>query len=191
MKSRLQLATNPIKENRQAEDFYATHPKALEIFLTKLEHYGDFLNKNIWECAAGMGHLSTLLESKGFNVVKSDIVDRGCNAHVKNFLECNKKYDGDILTNPPFAFAEQFIEKAFELLNEGNRLYLFLKVQFLESGKRKKLFEKYPPKYVYINSERQRVAKDGDFDKYTTNVMCFCWFVWEKGFIGETIVRWI
>jgi len=102
-----------------------------------------------------------------------------------------KIWNGDILTNPPFILAEQFVEKAMSLLEKGNRLYLFLKIQFLESKARKILFEKYPPKYIYINSERQHTARNGDFEKYTLGTLCFCWFVWEKGFTGEPTIRWI
>ena len=81
-----------------------------------------------------------------------------------NFLECNDKFDGDILTNPPFKLAEKFVEKSFELINEGNYVVFFLKVQFLESKSRKKMFEKYPLKYLIVNSERQQCAKDADFE---------------------------
>ena len=65
---------------------------------------------------------------------------------VQDFLTCNDKFDGDILTNPPFKLAEQFVEKSFELINEGNYAIFFLKVQFLESKRRKQMFEKYPLK---------------------------------------------
>ena len=54
---------------------------------------------------------------------------------VKNFLECDDIFEGDILTNPPFKLAEQFVEKSFELIDEGNYAIFFLKVQFLESKK--------------------------------------------------------
>lgn len=193
MKSKNMLATNPKLQERQEEDFYATHPHALEIFLDRLEKDNIQLNNNIWECACGAGHLSKVLEDKGYNVKKTDIIDRGCNAEIKDFLTCTKKYNGDILTNPPFKLAEQFLNKSIELLEDRNRLYLFLKVQFLEGKKRKALFEKYPPKYVYVNSERQHTARDGNFGKYSNSIatLCFCWFIWEKGFNGEPIIRWI
>ena len=35
------------------------------------------------------------------------------------------------------------------------------------------------------------VRKDADFEKYTATTQCYCWYVWEKGYEGEPIIRWI
>ncbi len=83
-----------------------------------------------------------------------------------------------------------------ELLENQNKCIMFLKLQFLEGQARKKLFEKYPPKYVYVFSQRQRCAMNGDFSKYSNNgqthgAVAYCWYIWEKGFNGEPIIRWI
>lgn len=61
----------------------------------------------------------------------------------------------------------------------------------MEGQARKKLFEKYPPKYVYINSTRQMCAMNGEFEKYNATAIYYCWFVWEKGYEGEPVIRWI
>lgn len=68
---------------------------------------------------------------------------------------------------------------------------MFLKIQFLEGQARKKLFEEYPPKYVYVNSKRQLCAMNGNFKKYKAIAICYCWFIWEKGWKGEPRIRWI
>lgn len=73
----------------------------------------------------------------------------------------------------------------------GNKVAMFLKLTFLEGQKRKKFFEKYPPKVVYIYSKRKNCAKNGDFDKYPSSAIAYAWYVWEKGFKGETIIKWI
>jgi hypothetical protein len=194
MKSGLMLGVNPNAE-RQTEDFYATDPKALELFLIKLKEDGLTLNNQVWEPACGMGHLSQVLKDKGHNVFSTDIIDRGYDkfSEVCDFLNSDNIFDGDILTNPPFRLAEQFVEKGVNSLlsDNGNKLFLFLKIQFLEGQKRKILFKKYPPKYVYVYSSRQLCCKDGEFEKYTATTQCYAWYVWEKGFSGETILRWI
>ena len=77
------------------------------------------------------------------------------------------------------------------LLKDDYYLILFLKIQFLEGQARKSLLKKYPPKYVYVNSARQKCAMNGEFEKYNTTAICYCWFIWQKGWKGETIVRWI
>lgn len=177
---------------RQSEDFYATNPRALELFISKLEEDGLSLDKKVWECACGMGHLADVLLDYGCEVKVTDIVDRGYDGvGIIDFLKSSEDWQGDILTNPPFKLAEKFVEKGMETLINGKRLYLFLKIQFLEGQKRKELFKKYPPKYVYCYSSRQQCCRDAEFDKYTATTQFYAWYVWEKGYLGETIIRWI
>jgi len=190
MKSGLMLGVNPNAE-RQKEDFYATSPQALKIFLEKLKEDNLILNKKIWECACGQGHLSKFLENEGYKVLSTDLIDRDFGQGGIDFLNNNRDWNGDILTNPPFKLAEKFVEQGIKKLKIGNKLFLFLKIQFLEGQKRKKLFKKYPLKYVYCYSSRQKCSKDGNFEKYTATTQFYAWYIWEKGYKGETTIRWI
>ena len=131
-----------------------------------------------------------MLIDNGYNVLSSDKIDRGYGI-VKNFLTCKDTFDGDILTNPPFKHANIFVETALDKVNNGNYVIMFLKIQFLESKSRRILFDKFPPKYVYVNSERQHCAKNGKFEELKSTALCFCWFIWQKGYKGEPIIRWI
>lgn len=188
MKSALMLGVNPNTDVREKDDYYATHPHAVEIMLDKFKEIG--LNNKVWECACGEGHISKVLKDAGYNVYSSDLVDRGY-GDVKDFLKCTEPFNGDILTNPPFILAEKFIEKSMKLIKEGNKAIFFLKVQFLESKGRKLLFEKYPPKFVIVNSERQLCSRNGDFENYRATTQCYCWYVFEKGYTGDTKLMWI
>lgn len=187
MKSALQLGVNP-NAKREENDYYATHPSAIEIALPMLRKCG--LNQNVWECACGEGHISEVLIKNGYNVYSSDLIDRGY-GDVLDFLQTDKKFNGDILTNPPFKIAEDFIEKAMELIPTGNNVFMFLKIQFLESESRAKLFEKYPIKYVLPYSRRQKCSKNAEFEKYTATTQFYAWFVFEKGWHGDTILKHI
>lgn len=188
-------ASNHSEIERETNDYYATDPKALEVFLDKIEEDGIKLHNNIWECACGEGHLSKALKNRGYKVWSTDLVDRGYGSGNTDFLKSiPDSWCGDVLTNPPYKYAKEFVEKALEVTRIGAYTVMFLKIQFLEGQARKKLFKKYPPKYVYVNSARQVCAKNGDFDKYangTGTAICYCWFVWQKGFTGEPIIRWI
>lgn len=188
-------ASNHSEIEREIDDYYATDPKALEVFLDKIEEDGIKLHNNIWECACGEGHLSKVLESRSYKVWSTDLVDRGYGNGNTDFLKSiPDSWCGDVLTNPPYKYAKEFVEKALEVTRIGTYTVMFLKIQFLEGQARKELFKKYPPKYVYVNSKRQVCAKNGDFDKYangTGTAICYCWFVWQKGFNGEPIIRWI
>ena len=196
MKSGLMLGVNP-NAIRQTEDFYATDPNALRLFINRFGKDNNEIAQNVWEPACGQGHLAEVLEEYGHKVLATDLVNRGYGKGGIDFLadfllDGKNTFNGDILTNPPFKVAEKFVEKAMDRLEQkGNRLFLFLKIQFLEGQKRKELFEKYPPKYVYVYSARQLCCKDGEFEKYTATTQCYAWYIWEKGFTGETTLRWI
>lgn len=82
---------------REENDFYATDPKAME----KLLEYESF-NENIWECACGEGNLSEVLKEYGYEVFSTDLIDRGYQDEVLDFLSSSYRFNGDIITNPPF-----------------------------------------------------------------------------------------
>lgn len=185
-------ASNHTCKEREQNDFYATDPHALEIFLDKLKEDGIELHK-VWECACGQGHLSNVLKTRGVNVWSTDLIDRGYGEGNVNFLTClpGGRWNGDILTNPPYKYAKEFVEKGLELVDKGQYVIMFLKIQFLEGQARLKLFKQYPPKYVYVNSARQNCYINGDMSKKMSNAVCYCWYIWEKGYMGEPIIRWI
>ena len=185
-------ASNHSEGEREVDDYYATDPKALEVFLDKLTEDSIRLHNNIWECACGEGHLSEVLKSRGYKVWSTDLIDRGYGSGNTDFLKSiPDSWCGDILTNPPYKYAKEFVEKAMEVTREGTYTVMFLKIQFLEGQGRKELFEKYPPKYVYVNSKRQICYINGNMSKKLSSASCYCWFVWEKGFLGEPVIRWI
>lgn len=189
-------ARNNAKTERQKDDFYATDPKTVKIFLDTIKKDGIKLNSNLWECSCGLGHISNVLKEYGYSVVSTDIINRGYNDFTLDFLKIphDKKANGDIITNPPYKLQEDFVKQGLNLLKDGNKLILYLKIQFLEGVKRhKEIFSVNPPKYIYIHSTRQTVARDGDFEAYggKANTICFIWCIWEKGYKGDSIVRWI
>ena len=99
-----------------------------------------------------------------------------------------------VITNPPFKYAREFIEKGLRQSYKG--VAMFLKIQFLEGKARKEFFKNTPLKYVYVFSGRQDPMRDGLALNPATNkkwggTTCFAWYVWEKGYEGEPILKWI
>ena len=188
-------ARNGAKNVREENDFYATNPSAITDFLIALDRDGVELNKYIWECACGKGHIAEVFKDNSYIVHATDLIDRGYGISGVDFLttyDFPNGYDGyDIFTNPPFKLAEKFAYRGNQILGKGCKFGLFVKIQFLESKSRKKLFEKYPPKYVYVYSERQQCSMNGDFENLKAKTQCYCWVIWEKGYKGETVLRWI
>ena len=176
-------ASNHSDTEREVNDFYATDPKAAE-WLIKLEE----LDYNIWEPAVGQGHLAQVFTENGFEVKATDLIDRGYGIGGVDFLQCTEVFHGDIVTNPPYSSAQEFVEHALELVPEGNKVCMFLKVQFLEGKSRKKLFEENPPKRVWVSSSRIACIKNGT--EVCSAIQAYAWYVWEKGYHGDTVLKW-
>ena len=133
-------ASNHSQKEREDNDFYATDPRALELLLER-----EQFDPLIWECACGKGHLSEVLRKHGYIVYSTDLVDRGYGVGGTDFLSTQTPFCGDIITNPPYKMAQEFVEHALSLISEGNRVAMFLKLTFLEGKNRRKLFEIAPP----------------------------------------------
>lgn len=186
-------ASNHTDQERQNHDYYATEPKAMELLLQE-----EQFSPVVWEPACGEGHLSKVLEKHGYEVINTDLVYRRFGAAQSvDFLKLNRStdyFEGDIITNPPYKYAKEFVEKALELIDDGQKVAMFLKLTFLEGKARKKLFAIAPPKRIYVSSSRLQCAKNGDFEKYGKGVgtaIAYAWFVWEKGYKGDPVIKWI
>jgi hypothetical protein len=176
---------------RVKNDFYATPPEATKAILDK-----EILKGSILEPACGQGHISKILKQYYSNseIISTDLIHRNYGQGGIDFLtyDYDRKFD-NIITNPPFALAQEFIERGLELANK--KVIIFAKIQLLESDKRYKLFKKYPPKYVYVFSKRINPWRNGspvdEKGSPWNSTMCFAWYVWEIGCKDEPIIRWL
>ncbi len=125
-------ASSHTDKEREKNDYYATEPKAAELLLD-LESF-----QNVLEPSCGEGHLSEVFKANGIDVTSSDLIDRGYGIQ-KDFFEY-QEWNGDIITNPPYKYAQQFVEHALKIIPNGNKVAMFLKVQFLEGKKDKNFF---------------------------------------------------
>lgn len=184
-------ASNHTDKERESNDFYATDPMAIDKLVGVMS-----LPSKIWECACGLGHLSEELKSFGFKVVSTDLVDRGY-GDVVDFLQTKDIPEGCtcILTNPPYKYALDFIKHSLDLFPENGLCIMFLKTTFLEGQKRyDELFSKNPPHYVLQFSRRVLCAKNGEFQRMKDgggSAVSYAWFVWKKGYQGNTVIKWI
>jgi hypothetical protein len=160
-------------------DFYPTPPEATEALMAREKFEGL-----VWECACGNGAMSEVI--KKYNKVQStDLVDRGY-GELSDFFHDNRLVS-NIITNPPYKYAEKFLLRALELADK--KIAFLLRLTFLESAKRKEIFQKFPPKVVYIFSKRVPIYKNGIVGN--SGMVAYAWYIWEKGFEGEPIIRWI
>ena len=183
-------ASNHTDKERQNEDYYATDPVAAE-WLLKIENIP--INKPIWECASGEDHLVNVFRENGYKVRSTDLIKRLDSTEVLDFLKTNEIWDGSIITNPPYKYGLEFVQKSLEIVTEGNKVGMFLKLTFLEGKKRRAFFEKYPPKTVWVSSSRLMCAKNGKFKEMIESggsAAAYAWFIWEKGYNGDTVIKW-
>ena len=177
-------ASNHCSHERQPEDYYATDPKAVTLLLELESFKGPIL-----EPCCGEGHISKVLLENGFKVESFDIVDRGF-GKVQDFLSDEvSSWKGDIITNPPYKLTNEFLNKALQIVPNGRKVAMFLKVQFLEGKQRKEFFRKYPPKKIWVSSSRLKCGMNGDFGG-ANSALAYAWFIWEKGYQGETVLDW-
>lgn len=190
------LAGMSTTRDRVDNDFYATPRNAIEAILNEVK-----LDGSILEPAAGQGHISKVLKEyyPYSEIVSTDLIQREERFGIPiqggvDFLthEFHRKFD-NIITNPPFNLAQEFIEKALELSND--KVIMFAKIQLLEGNKRRELFDNTPLKYVYVFSKRVNPLRNGEElderGKPWSSTMCFAWFIWEKGSNTEPIIRWL
>ena len=180
-------SSNHVVEEREPLDYYATDPRAVELLL-ELEQFAPV----IWEPACGEGHISKVLQTHGYEVISTDLVYRGFgDPEPLDFLtETIDGFEGDIITNPPYSVGLQFVQRALDSIRPSGKVAMFLKVHFLEGQKRGELFAKSPPRTFYISRSRLACFKNGDMSVKPANAIAYAWYVWEKGFTGDPVVKW-
>lgn len=189
-------------ENRSDLDFYET---PLDVTKAFLDASGWQPKTNvIWEPAAGNGAIAFVVKDyfPGAMVVTSDIKTRALGltmesdflqhqwAEGKEFLQ-NK----DIITNPPFSHAQQFVEKALELVNGD--IVMLLRLAFLETTARRELFNKKHLREVWVSSKRIHFTspyltqRERETGKKSNSGMAMAWFIFNRNYIGDPVIKWI
>lgn len=179
-------ASNHSAEERSKLDYYGTDPRSTRALLAE-EHFSDF----IWEPAAGRHMIVDVLRNADYDVVATDIADYGFGDEQVDFLNCPvKNFHGDIVTNPPYGLSTEFVIKALDVVAPGQKVAMFLRLQFLEGTKRyETLLRDNPPKTIYVFTNRQVCDKNDDFTK--GSAVAYMWAVWEKNWRGDPTVKWI
>ncbi len=153
-----------------------------------------------WECAAGMGHVSKRIKESGLysKVQATELIQRdNC---IDDNIEFNVDFlktdfgiqiQADIITNPPYKYAEEFIRKALSIIDDGYYVCMFLPIRYLEGKQRKKLFAEHPLYKVVIMSSRIECAMNGEFNKNGNSAQGYAWFIWQKGNKQKPFIEWV
>jgi hypothetical protein len=165
-------------------DLYSTPAVAVEALLKveSLPHY-------IWECAAGRGAIVRPLRAAGHAVTASDIL------HYDFPLD----FEGDflaqvvvpagteqILTNPPFRYAAEFVDHGLSLCP---RVIMLCRLAFLESACRSRILDTGTLAAVHVFKRRlPMMHRDGWAGRRASSAMPFAWFVWDRNHDGPATI---
>jgi len=164
-------------------DFYPTPAWATYALIDNERFSGS-----IWECACGDGAMSEVLATLGNEVMSSDLYERGFGEHGIDFRTSMRK-SPNIITNPPFNAAEDFVQSGLRCADQ--KFALLLRLAFLEgAGRQHSIFKKSPPSKVWIFSERITFYPK-NVERKGSGTTAYAWFVWDRNHVGPTELCWL
>lgn len=175
---------------RAAYEFYPTPPEATRALLS-----AETFDGSIWEPACGEGHISKVLESAGYDVVSTDLVDYAFGTSGRDFLAQRKPLAKHIVTNPPYGrgLADAFIHHALKLTREtGGNVAMLLNLSGLCHPIRHDFYVANPPAVIY-GLDECTCWPYGDPGRATVSIakQRYCWIVWKHNHTGPTAFRWL
>lgn len=194
------------REATDSLDDFPTPPFATRAFLAEIlaKRGVDMKRKRVWEPACNRGYMARPLAEQFGSVLTSDIADYGWTGQqaIGDFLGGRlSDMSGNgievgsvdwIITNPPFARANEFVLRALDLAAEG--VAVICRCAFLEGDDRyRSLFSKRIPWLVAQHVERVPMTR-GKFDPSDVSATAYSWFVWrrdwsERHYLGTWIEK--
>jgi hypothetical protein len=158
---------------RNARDFYATPAWVTEALLRHIRFRGP-----IWEPCCGDGAMSVVLEEHGYDVISTDIADRGFGKPGVDFLACRAVPKGcrSIITNPPYGDSGShtgkskspgamlaFLHHAMTLTaSMDGQLALFVRLQWIAGRRAAEMMSAGPFSAVVVLTKRIQWFDNGD-----------------------------
>ncbi len=172
---------------RDPLDWYVEPAWCTELLAAEI----DF--KSVWDPACGCGTIPKVFSEIGSAAHGTDIVVRwSWQTYTGDFFTVKKDrtpYFTDIVTNPPYRLAEAFIRRAFEL--DARKIAVLVRLDFLASQKRYKLFTDLPPQYVFVLSRRPSMPPGGSNVPAKGGMHDVCWIIWDALQDAPTEMRWL
>lgn len=166
-------------------DFYQTPTWCVEKLLEK-ENFDNY----IWEPCSWAGAISKVLENKWYEVLSTELRDDE-NVYWEwwyNFFDFWYSWR-DIITNPPYFIAKDFINHSLKVW--WNKIAMLLKLSFLESADRYEFFKNTPLKKVYVFCKRVNMYPEWQPQPKNSWTIAYAWYIWEKWYEWEPIIDWI
>jgi hypothetical protein len=173
---------------RAENDWYVEPSWAVEALLD-VERFRGYTH----DPACGCGTIPKAFRARDLEAGGSDIADRGFGDHKVDFLSplwLHLSHDiQNIVTNPPFKLALDFVRKALEI--SDHKVAVLQRLAWLESRERGAFFESSPLARVYVFSRRVSMPPGGSDQPATGGSIPFAWYVWDKDHRGAPELRWL
>ena len=166
---------------KETGDFIPTPPFATRaLFKYAVPHWNT---GTIVDPACGQGHMCRVFKEV-FGKENTHASDADTSMYVDAAHYEVKGYDpfvrnkfDYVVTNPPYALAEEFVHFSLGAAKKG--VALLMRVQFLEGQKRyKRIFTVRPPSSVWLFSDRIPF-KTGVVVKKAPKMFFHCWVIWD------------
>lgn len=180
---------NPDRENEDPHHFHKTPRRGI----TSLLAVEKFENV-IWEPACGDGAISEPMKEYGYDVVSSDLIDRGYGHTGVDFLTsaiCPRNVNA-IVTNPPFKHGVAFAKRALSF--NPQKVAMLYRTLYLEGLARTEFYRESKLTRVWVFSKRINIPRSGNnvaWPNEDGGMVSFAWFVWERGHVGPPSLEWI
>jgi hypothetical protein len=184
------MVTNTRVVDTDGDDFYPTPAWATHALMLNEKFEGS-----IWEPACGDGEMAEVIKlyTPGQNIFCTDLYDHGYGAAGTEFISSASRKDiqiNNIITNPPYNIANDFVAKALEVADK--KVAMLLRLAYLEGQERyDTLYSVTPPTRVWVFSERITFYKKGATKK-GSGTTAYGWFVWDKEDSSKkTELKWL
>lgn len=168
-------------------DLFET-PYNLTRDLLKVEEFDP--SKSFLEPCAGKKAIVSVVE-KELNI-KMDYFDKHYGDRIQDFLDYPSSNRVDyIITNPPYGrITDKIVLKAKEIYKE--KIAMLLRINYLSGETRflENVHKELSKVYIYTRMPNlgEALRTDGS---YSTAMIVYGWFIWEKGYTGNPSINWI
>ena len=169
---------------RDPSEFYPTPEWCTEALLRNYKFDKDY---TVWEPACGEGHISKVLEEKGFDVFSSDLNNTGFGFHGLDFLTQETQHRA-IITNPPYKrqdkiwLSDRFVKKGIELTEEHKGIVaMFMRTDWGSASSRKPLTNHPAFSMKLEMTRRPRWIKDSTGSPRHN----YSWMIWDWKTVGQ------
>ena len=177
---------------REEADWY---PSPEDVMNELLENTDIPVTGPVLDAGAGTGILMQPLLDAGIEVAGVELHDRGAPAHLNidtgiDFLEIPLVMPGtgEIVMNPPFKQADDFVRHALGLLEPGGRVRALMRLTWMAAKRRADLLPQLE-EVLIMGRLKMLPAGRQDLDKGHNGSVDFAFFTFTKGHCGSSIKR--